>query len=43
MQEEVEQLDLEVRSLLPDDVGDDVDDGGEEEEEQLGDYVLNVI
>ena len=31
-----------MRSLLPDDVGDDVDDGGEEEE-QLGDYVLNVI
>jgi hypothetical protein len=31
-----------VRSLQPDDVGDDVDDGGEEEE-LLGDYVLNVI
>ena len=30
-----------MRSLPPDDVGDDVDDGGEEE--QLGDYVLNVI
>ena len=28
-----------MRSLSLDDVGDDVDDGGEEEE-QLGDYVL---
>lgn len=42
MQKEVEQLDLEVRSLPPDDVGDDIDNGGEEEE-LLGDYVLNVI